>query len=209
MGKKKKQKSTERHAYGITVLKSADARVRKLKSQYEPNIHGNKVWNSSWCIMDFIQQQGLPKGTRVLEAGCGWGPTGIFCAKNYGAKVLGLDADPAVFPYLDLHAKINGVKIKTREATFEQLKKKDLKETQLLLGADICFWDEMVDPIYKLVKKSISAGVQQVVIADPGRPPFHEMADKVIDKVGGEVKEWSVSEEVKARAYLLVIGSLL
>ena len=95
MGKKKKQKSTERHAYGITVLKSADARVRKLKSQYEPNIHGNKVWNSSWCIMDFIQQQGLTKGTRVLEAGCGWGPTGIFCAKNYGAKVMGLDADPA------------------------------------------------------------------------------------------------------------------
>ena len=165
MGKKKKQKSTERHAYGITVLKSADARVRKLRSQYEPNIHGNKVWNSSWCIMDFIQQQGLPKGTRVLEAGCGWGPTGIFCAKNYGAKVVGLDADPAVFPYLDLHAKINGVKIKTREATFEQLKKKDLKEIQMLLGADICFWDEMVDPIFKLVKKSISAGVQQVVIA--------------------------------------------
>ena len=59
MGKKKKQKSTERHAYGITVLKSADARVRKLKSQHEPNIHGNKVWNSSWCIMDFIQQQGF------------------------------------------------------------------------------------------------------------------------------------------------------
>ena len=80
MGKKKKQKSTERHAYGITVLKSADARVRD----------GSKD------------------------------KTG-YLAKKYGAKVVGLDADPAVFPYLDLHAKINGVKIKTQEATFEQL----------------------------------------------------------------------------------------
>ncbi len=209
MGKKKKQKSTERHAYGITVLKSADARVRKLKTQYEPNIHGNKVWNSSWCIMDFIQQQGLRKGTRVLEAGCGWGPTGIFCAKHYGAKVTGLDADPAVFPYLKLHAEINNVKINTRQATFEELKKKDLKGTHLLLGADICFWDEMVDPIYKLVKKSVAAGVDQIVIADPGRPPFHQVADKVIKKIGGEVKEWSVDEEVKASAYLLVVGTLL
>ncbi len=209
MGKKKKQKSTERHAYGITVLKSADARVRKLKSQYEPNIHGNKVWNSSWCIMDFIQQQGLRKGTRVLEAGCGWGPTGIFCAKHYDAKVTGLDADPAVFPYLELHAEINDVKIETRQATFEELKKKDLKGTRLLLGADICFWDEMVDPIYKLVKKSVAAGVDQIVIADPGRPPFHQMADKVIEKIGGEVKEWSVDDEVKAHALLLVVGTLL
>ena len=122
---------------------------------------------------------------------------------------MGLDADPAVFPYLELHAEINDVHIETRQATFEQLKKKDLKDTHLLLGADICFWDEMVDPIYKLVKKSVSAGVHQIVIADPGRPPFHEMCDKVIDKIGGEVKEWSVDDEVKAHAFLLVVGTLL
>ena len=45
--------------------------------------------------------------------------------------------------------------------------------------------------------------------SDPGRPPFHQVADKVIKKIGGEVKEWSVDEEVKASAYLLVVGTLL
>ena len=71
MGKKKKSKTTERRAYGTTTLKASDARVRKLKKDYEPFIHGNKVWNSSWCIMDFLTQQGMPKGAKVLEAGCG------------------------------------------------------------------------------------------------------------------------------------------
>ncbi|MGY8827469.1 MAG: class I SAM-dependent methyltransferase [Candidatus Latescibacterota bacterium] len=209
MASKKKQKATERNAYGITVLKAADARIRKLKKEHEPNIHGNKIWNSSWCIMDFLQQQGMPKGSKVLEAGCGWGPTGIYCAKNYAAKVTGLDADPAVFPYLDLHAKINDVTIKNWQGTFEQVKKKDLKGTCLVLGADICFWDEMIEPIYKLVKRSIDAGVDQIIIADPGRPPFHKMCDKVVDKIGGEVKEWNVDDEVKASAYLLIVGTLL
>jgi predicted nicotinamide N-methyase len=206
--KKKTQKTTQRSAYGITVLKASDARIRKLKKEHEPNIHGNKVWNSSWCIMDFLREQGIPQGSKVLEAGCGWGPTAVFCAKNYGAKVTGLDADAAVFPYLDLHAEINGVQIKNWQATFEQVKKKDLKGTRLVLGADICFWDEMINPIYKLVKRSMAAGVEQIIIADPGRPPFHEMCDKVVNKIGGEVKEWNIDEEVKASAYLLIVGSL-
>ncbi len=206
--KKKTKKVTERKAYGITVLKSADSRVRKLRKDHEPNIHGNKVWNSSWCIMDFLISQGLPYGLNVLEAGCGWGPAGIFCAKNFDAQVTGLDADAAVFPYLNLHAEINGVEIKTYEATFDKLKKKELGDFQLVIGGDICFWDEMKKPVYKLVEKSIDSGVGQVIIADPGRPPFHKMANKVIKRIGGEVKEWSVDDEVKASAYLLIVGSL-
>jgi predicted nicotinamide N-methyase len=206
--KNKKGKSTERHAFGITMLKASDARVRKLKKQYEPFIHGNKIWNSSWCIMDFLQHQNLPKGSKVLEAGCGWGPTGIFCAKHFGAQVRAMDADSAVFPYLELHAKINDVEIETWRCKFEKVKRKDLAGTRLVLGADVCFWDEMVDPIYKLIKKSINAGVDQIVIADPGRPPFHKMSDRVIKKLGGEVKQWKVDDEVKASAYLLIVGSL-
>ena len=114
-----------------------------------------------------------------------------------------------MFPYLELHAEINDVSMKTREGTFGQLKKKQLRKYQLVIGGDICFWDDMVKPVFKLVEKSIDAGVGQVIISDPGRPPFHEMSEKVIKRVGGEVKEWSIDDEVKADAYLLVVGSLL
>ena len=66
----------------------------------------------------------------------------------------------------------------------------------------------MVDPVYKLIKKAMKMGIGQVIVADPGRPPFHALSEKVIDKFGGEVKEWKIDEEVKAEAYLLIAGSL-
>ena len=206
--KKKKDKQTARQAYGITVLKAADPRIRKLKKDYTPFIHGNKFWNSSWCVMDFLARQGLPQQANVLEIGCGWGLAGMYCAKNHGANVLGMDADSAVFPYLKLHAEINDVEVGTWRCKFEMVKKKDLKGINLIIGADICFWDEMVDPVYKLIKKAMKVGVGQVIVADPGRPPFHALSEKVVKKFGGEVKEWEVDEEIKAEAYLLIAGSL-
>jgi len=209
MAKKgKKEKKTERQAFGITVLKAADKRIRKLKKEHEPAIHGNKFWSSSWVIMDYLEHQGLPPKTRVMEVGCGWGLAGIYCAKNHGAKVIGLDADPNVFPYLNLHAKINDVKIKTMCSKFEEIKKKDLAKQDILIGADICFWDEMTEPVYNMVSKAVEAGAQQVIIADPGRPPFDKMANRCVTELGAEIKEWKVDDPVKATAFLMIAGSL-
>jgi predicted nicotinamide N-methyase len=207
--KKKREKRVERQAYGLKVLKAVHPLIRHLKSEHDPSIHGNKFWNSSWAIMDYLEYQGLPLNSRVLEAGCGWGLAGIYCARKYGAKVTGLDADPAVFPYLELHALINEVAIDTWQCKFEEVKKKDLAQHDLLIGADICFWDEMVEPVYKLVKKAVEAGVGQVIVADPGRPPFHQMSERCVEKLGGEIKEWDVEGPVKVSAYLLIVGSLL
>ena len=32
----------------------------------------------------------------------------------------------------------------------------------MLIAADICFWDELVDPVYNLVKRAVNAGVKKV-----------------------------------------------
>ena len=190
------------------MLKATDQRIRNLKKDYEPFIHGDKFWTSSWAIMDYLEQQGLPKKARAMEAGCGWGLAGIYCARNHGAKVTGLDADSAVFPYLKLHAEVNDVEIETLCCRFEELKKKDLAKQDVIIGADICFWDEMIDPVFKMVKKAIKAGVQQIIIADPGRPPFDQMSERCVAQFDAEIKEWEIDEPVKASAYLLIIGSL-
>ena len=206
--KKKRAKKTERQAYGITVLKAADKRVRKLKKEHEPSIHGNKFWTSSWLIMDYLEHQGLPPSSRVMEVGCGWGLAGIYCAKRYGAVVTGVDADPAVFPYARLHAEINGVEMKIVEAKFEELKKKILGRQDVILGSDVCFWDSMVDPLYKLVKKAVKAGVQQVILGDPGRPPFEEVCRRCAEELGGITKNWAVAEPSSVSGTLLIVGAL-
>ncbi len=209
MGKKKKKgtKSTERHAFGLTILKASHPRVRALKQDHEPDIHGHKFWASSYLIMDYLSRQGLPPKARVTEVGCGWGLAGIYCARTHGARVTGVDADPKVFPYMHLHAEANEVSVRTRTARFEELKKKQLADQDLILGADICFWDSMIDPLFKVIRKSIKAGAQQVIIADPGRPPFDEVCTRCERELDAEVKEWRCSEP-RANGWLLIVGSL-
>ncbi|MEE2658656.1 MAG: methyltransferase domain-containing protein [Candidatus Latescibacterota bacterium] len=206
--KDKKSKSTKRTAYGVTILKSNHKRIRALKKSHEPDIHGNKLWNSSYLIMDYLKHQGLPVGSRVMEVGCGWGLLGIYCAKQFDAEVVGVDADPKVFPYLHLHAEANGVSLQTRKSRFEDLKKRHLADTKLVVGADICFWDEMVDPLYSMIRKAMRSGVEQIIIADPGRPPFDEVCEKAEKKFDAEVKEWEVKKPGKAQGWLLIVGSL-
>ena len=205
--KKKKEKDTTRQAYGITVLKAADPRVRTLKKNYTPFIHGNKFWNSSWCVMDLLARQGLPQGSRVLEIGRGWGLAGMYCAKNHGATVRGMDADSAVFPYLQLHAEINRVEVETWRCKFEKVKKKDLEGTNLIIGADICFWDEMTRQLFNLIKRAKKAGVKQVMISDPCRPPFSELASRCQEKLNQvEVVEKFLKRPVNASGEILIVS---
>ena len=206
--KTKSPKKTQRKAFGITVLKAADKRIRSLKSEYEPFVHGDKFWNSSWLIMDFLKRQGLPHDSRVIEVGCGWGLASIYCAKNFEARVTGVDMDSAVFPYLKLHAEVNNVRVKTERLKCQDLRKKVLSKFDLMLGADICFWDELVDPVYKLIRRAVKAEVEQIIVADPGRPPFLEVCDRCCDKLGGMTKDWELTGTVRASGTLLIVGSL-
>ena len=210
MGKRSSKKGTkaiERHAFGVSILKASHPRVRALKKDHEPDIHGHKFWTSSYLIMDYLAQQGLPEGARVTEVGCGWGLAGIYCAKSHSARVTGIDADPKVFPYLHLHAEVNEVKVATQTARFEELKKRQLADQDLILGADICFWDSMIDPLHKLICKAVKAGAQQVIIADPGRPPFDQVCERCQRDLDAEVKEWQV-DEPRASGWLLIVGGL-
>lgn len=195
-----------RNAFGVKILTSQHKDIRRLKREEEtPSIHGNKFWGSSYLLMDYLQQNPPVKGCKVLELGSGWGLAGIHCAKTYRAQVTGVDADSAVFPYLHLHAEHNGVSITTRKQYFEKITTKQLAEFDLIIAADICFWDELADTVFKLVKRACKAGVGKIIIADPERPPFFDMAGRCIEQFYGELEEWAVDEPRRASGCLLII----
>lgn len=198
---------THRQAFGVRILNANHPDVRQLKREgYVAEIHGNKFWNSSFLIMDYLKGHPLPKRYRVLEIGCGWGVLGLFCAKRFGNRVHGIDADPNVLPYLELHATTNGLKMTGERKTFNQLTVDYLSNFDVILGADICFWDEMTGQLFNLIKRAKRAGVKQIMISDPCRPPFSDLAARCQDKLENvELVEKFLKRPVTASGEILIV----
>ena len=207
-GPKRRPPAQERHVFGLTMLTPSHPEVRRLQHDAaRPSLHGHKIWPTSFVLMDYLHQRGVPPQTRVLELGCGWGLVGIACAKTFQAEVTGLDADTAVFPYLQLHAERNGVHIATRHGTFADLGPQDLAAFDLIVGADICFWEELVEPLYQLVRQGVAAGVAEILLADPGRPPFDELCARCVPHGDAEVLAWAMTTPIAESGQILrVVG---
>jgi predicted nicotinamide N-methyase len=198
----------EIRAYGIRGLLSPHPRVRQLKRHHQPSLHGNKLWDSSWLLMDFFKKKGMRKGSHVMELGCGWGLAAVYCAKKHGAVVTGVDTDSHVFPYLELHARINGVIVETMKKDMNSLTKAHLRGYDILIGADICFWDKMGYSLKNLIHRALKGGVQAVVIADPGRPPFLNLAEHYVQRELGDLLDWEVHQPKSIAGRILQVGTL-
>lgn len=155
--------------------------------------------------MDYLKSNPIETGDAVLDIGCGWGMLSIFCAKHFKARVTGIDADPWVFPYLRVHAAMNDVSIKTKTCRYEEIKPALLAKQKFMAGGDICFWDELVPPLYDLIKRAVANNVGYIIIADPGRSPFMKLAKRCKKDFGGKLIPWQVGNSKRDVGYLLVI----
>ena len=153
---------------------------------------------------EFVERY-VKSGDSVIDVGCGWGIAGIWCARELGAEVTSVDADANVFPYLDAVAELNGASTTHCIKRFEQLSTAQLAQFDVLIAADICFWDDLVDPVFNMVNRAVKAGVKRILIADPERPTFHEMAQRCVDAHCADVLEWQTRGSVEARGAIMVI----
>lgn len=206
MPPRKRSSAKQFERFGIQRMTASHPAMRKLKRDgHVASIHGNKHWPSADLLMDYFEQNPLPKRKRVIDAGCGWGLGGIYCARTFKSRVLGVDADDAVFPYLEAHAELNDVAIEPFNGTFQKVKGDVLNDVYAVIGADICFWDEMVRPLHGLVKRALEAGAKRVAIADPGRSPFFKLSEKCAKKYGGELLEWQSDDYPELDGFILEI----
>lgn len=205
--KPKQPETHSREYFGLTVLKNSHKEVRRIKQQVgNATIHGNKFWKSSCLMMDYLKANPPKKGSRILEIGCGWGISGIYCAKFYDARVTGLDADETVFPYMQLHASINNVEVDNVKLRYEKVTKAILGDFDMVIASDICFWDEMTKPLTNLIHRCYQAGVERVVMTDPGRQPFREMALVCSERYDAIYDNWSVPAPYNTSGLVLDIG---
>lgn len=195
-----------RDFFGVHVLSTQHAEIKKIKAQSpEPEIHGNKIWKAASLLVDFLEVDPPKKDMHVMDLGCGWGLSSIYCAQKHQTRVTSVDADKHVFPYLELHEKINGVKLKKKVKRFEKLTTKELSKIDEVIGSDICFWDELRDTLFDFVNRAFDAGVQRIILADPGRSPFLELVDKVDELYKTDLYEWDTEKPVKADGYVVEI----
>ena len=191
---------------GISALRSTHPEVRKLKRQQSGHsAHGNKVWRSSFVLMDYLTTYPPKPESQILDVGCGWGLTSIFLAKEYAANVTGLDIDSGVEPFLQLQAQVNQCEINFQCGGFESLTETELSAFHLIVAADICFWDEMVDPLLDLFRDALAAGVKRIVIADPGRPPFWSLCEHAVETLDAEIVTRRIYEPWRTEKFILVI----
>ncbi|GIS69562.1 MAG: hypothetical protein CM1200mP9_03830 [Gammaproteobacteria bacterium] len=72
-----------------------------------------------------------------------------FVHNGFGADVTGVDADRDIFPFLDVIAALNSVKIRPHRTHYEKLTARYLGDHELIIGSDICFWDNLIKPLRK------------------------------------------------------------
>lgn len=199
----------EINSHGVRLLLSNHKRVRRIKKDYVPTIHGYKVWPSSWLLIDYFSKVGLDSGQKILDVGCGWGLSGIYCAKYHDAKVVGVDGDEEVLPYLELMAEVNDVEIEFLDIEIDKINRKILKDVDVIIASDICFYDEMVDPIRRLLNRARRAGVSKMYISDPGRSPFDELSNQFINRRGTELIEWEIESPKRSWGKILKMVTTL
>lgn len=197
---------TERRFRNVIMPTSAHPAIRRVRRQgNQPTIHGNKLWKSSCLLIDYLGKNAPEHSSRVIDVGCGWGIGGIWCAKHLGSQVTSMDADPKVFPYLDAVAELNGVQTDHLVARFESLTTRKLSHYDMLIAADICFWDELVEPVTAMIDRAVTAGVKHILVSDPERSTFLEMAAACQDKYAAELFDWRARGSIDARGAILLL----
>ena len=200
--------------HGVHALRASHPAARRLKRQQAGHrAHGNKVWLSSFVLLDYLYDNPLPNGIAALDLGCGWGFSSAFMAKQFGADVTAVDIDDSVEPFVRLQCDINDTQVRFTRTRFEKMSGRELGRHHTIIGADICFWDELADTLYNLVRRALRSGSQQIIIADPGRPPFWALAERAMLQLDGrndisvEIISRRVHTPLKTEKYLLRISS--
>lgn len=192
-------------AYGTFFFKTHHSFIRRLRRYYEASTYGTRAWPASFLLIDYLQHHAPTVGEHVVEIGCGWAAAGVHTAVHWHTNVTGVDVDENVFPYMHMLASLNDVKLQQLHKKIEDLDDDDLRSADLIIGSDICFWDELVQPIFDMINRGFANRVKRVVLADPGRAPFYELADLCAETWEAELLSWYAVEPSKFAGEILVV----
>lgn len=130
------------------------------------------LWRSGVALAQELTWLEL-SGLRVVELGCGLGVPSIVAARG-GARVVATDRDPEGVELAARNAQENDAEVETAVASFERPDELLGRRFDIVLGADLLYEDESVDPLLELLPKL----APQALIATPDRAPAGRFLDE-------------------------------
>jgi len=147
--------------HNIKIPLSSDKEIQQIKRKTaKPVSHGNKVWNSSFTIIDFLSRYNLQKIDTAIDVGCGWGVVLAYLQKQ-GIDCGGIDIDVNTKPYVDVVNKYNKTNVDVLYMDYKELPREVFKRIDLIIGCDICYWEQHVGNIKKLINISTDLSVDE------------------------------------------------
>lgn len=181
-------------AFGLTIYSPEAESIKALQKQHPTSLHGDRLWDASFLLMSYLEENPLPIGSKILDLGCGWGLLSLYLMQKGHYHIIALDADSHVFPYLQAHAQLNQLTMpNTLVADFSTLQEEDLAAYDVILAADVCFWDTMAAMQESLIDKAVAAGVKTILYSDPMRPPFHHLVDYCCEQHFADAFEYEIN----------------
>ena len=161
--------------HNIKIPLSSNKLIQQIKRKNDkPISHGNKIWNSSLTMIDFLSRYNLNNIKTAIDVGCGWGLV-VAYLQQQGLDACGIDIDQNTEPYVNVVNKLNKTDADVIYIDYMDLPKKAFDPVDLVIGCDICYWENHVDNIIDLIKKANCT----VLIADPGRDTFWKLTKKI------------------------------
>ena len=161
--------------HNIKIPLSNNKLIQQIKRKNKkPVSHGNKIWNSSLTMIDFLSRYNMQNFNNAIDIGCGWGLVVAYLEKQ-GLDCGGIDIDVNTAPFVDVVNSLNNTHVDVLYMDYKKLPRAAFKEIDLILGCDICYWEDHIENIVNLTKRAKCP----VLIADPGRDTFWELTKKV------------------------------
>ncbi len=164
------------HRIGEMDLKIAEIdRVDEMVYEVYPDAvttHGDApvwmiTWPASFGLAEFLLQQRLAAGTRVLELGCGTAATGVALAMAE-AEVVCTDYDPLAMVLARHNGRLNGCR--SLAVRFFDWYEPDLEGTfDLVVGSEVVYFEKSFGPLLAILKRYTRSG-GTVVLSDQHRP---------------------------------------
>src|SRR4051794_27237013 len=124
------------------------------------------LWRSGVGLARELAESPLPRGSRVVELGCGLGVPSLVAARA-GAAVLATDGCAEALDLLERNARENGLRLETARVDWDAPEELVARGPfDLVLAADLLYERASVSLLLSLLPRI----GREVWLADPGRP---------------------------------------